>query len=138
MIRSGHIFAPVFLLTAALSTLLFAGEPQVIWQGTLTQKSKAIEGNVRIESADGAQTIVFGSDFKTKNGPDLKIVLSPQPFTQVNGKNAMADAKVVSLLKAISGSQRYVIPAGVDLTAMKSLLIHCEKYSVLWGGTSLD
>jgi len=121
----------------SLTWMVVAGEETTLWRGELTKKSKALKGSVRFVSANGNRFIVFGDNFKTKNGPDLKVVLSPLSFDEVTGKNAMRGAKVVALLQAVSGSQRYTIPPEIDLDGMKSLLIHCEKYSVLWGGVSL-
>ena len=43
------------------------------------------------------------------------------------------EAMVVDLggLRAFKGSQRYAIPAGVDLKAYPSVVIWCERFGVL-------
>jgi len=33
--------------------------------------------------------------------------------------------------------QEYEIPAGIDIADFASLLVHCEAYSVLWGGAAI-
>jgi len=43
----------------------------------------------------------------------------------------------MSELKNLKGAQRYELPADVELTKYKSLLLHCEKYSKLWGAGEL-
>ena len=138
MTLSKFIRTSGWLCLALFPAFAMAGEDQTLWQGDLIKKSKAIEGHARIVAISGERVIVFDDNFKTKDGPDLKVVLSPLPFDKITGKNAMKDARVISLLKATSGGQRYTIPADIDLSAMKSLLVHCEKYSVLWGGAPLD
>jgi hypothetical protein len=37
----------------------------------------------------------------------------------------------LGLLRAFKGSQRYAIPAGVDLSKYQSVIIWCEQFSVL-------
>ena len=31
----------------------------------------------------------------------------------------------------------FLIPTGTDLSGYRSILVHCEQYSVLWGGGDL-
>ena len=58
-------------------------------------------------------------------------------MSQVTGKTATKDAILLSALENNSGAQEYVVPADVDISLFQSLLIHCEAYSVLWGGGKL-
>ncbi|CAM2009696.1 DM13 domain-containing protein [Acanthopleuribacter pedis] len=116
-----------------MSMLLF-GDPV---SGSLQTKEKAVTGTFEIKTVGDRQVVAFGGNFKTKNGPDLKVVLSPLPFSRVSGKTAMTGALVLGKLKATKGSQQYMVPAGVDLSKYQSVLIHCEKYSVLWGGAPI-
>lgn len=87
---------------------------------------------------EGGKTIIrFSDDFKTKKGPDLKIFLSPQTVGEVTGKTALDGAVTLGVLKSNKGTQDYVVPNGVSLANFSSVLIHCEAYSVLWGGGRL-
>lgn len=87
---------------------------------------------------NGDKTVIrFSGDFKTKSGPDLKVFLSPKSATEVNGKNATDGAVKLGVLTNNRGAQEYEIPAGTDLSQFSTLLVHCEAYSVLWGGGSL-
>ena len=86
----------------------------------------------------GDQTVIrFSDDFKTKNGPDLKIFLSKQTIAEVNGRNATQDSVLLGTLKSPRGGQEYILPAGIDVNDFQTVLIHCEKYSVLWGGGTI-
>lgn|GEM_PF-2242712 len=55
---------------------------------------------------------------------------------EINKINALADATVLHLLKSNKGAQVYVLPEETDLKSYKSLIIHCEEYTKLLGGTS--
>jgi len=43
----------------------------------------------------------------------------------------------VAALKSNKGDQFYSLPPDLDLTAYKSIIIHCKKYTKLWGAASL-
>lgn len=105
--------------------------------GTFIKKRKSIKGNWSVVQENGQTVIRFAGDFKTKNGPDLKIFLSPQTIQAVNGKTATAGSVNLGVLKSTSGTQDYLVPAGVNLADFNSVLVHCEAYSILWGGGAL-
>jgi len=105
--------------------------------GEFIKKKKSIKGNWSIVQENGQTIIRFANDFKTKNGPDLKIFLSPQTIQAVNGKTATAGSVNLGVLKATSGSQDYIVPAGINIADFNSVLVHCEAYSILWGGGAL-
>lgn len=101
------------------------------------KKKYKIQGDWRIVQEGGQTLIRFSEDFKTKNGPDLKVFLSPQALSDVTGKTALNGAVKLGKLTSNSGSQDYVLPAGISLSDFSSVLIHCEAFSVLWGGGEL-
>jgi hypothetical protein len=67
----------------------------------------------------------------------LKIFLSPTALSDVTGKTAVNGSINIGELKSTKGAQEYEIPAGVNLSDYASVLVHCEEYSVLWGGSDL-
>jgi len=105
--------------------------------GDFIKKRKSIKGSWSVVQENGQTIIRFADDFKTKNGPDLKIFLSPQTIQAVNGKTATAGSVNLGVLKSTKGTQDYVVPAGVNLENFNSVLVHCEAYSILWGGGAL-
>lgn len=111
-------------------------QPQNI-TGDFTKKKYGIKGDWTIIQKDGQTILRLSETFKTKKGPDLKIFLSPQSVKDVTGKTATNGAVLISVLQSHKGTQDYVIPASVNLSNFGSLLIHCEAYSVLWGGADL-
>lgn len=111
---------------------------QEVGSGEWSKKTFKIRGEWNIEQQeDGSHLLTLSDSFKTRNAPDLKLVLSPHSLESRENENALRDAVVVAPLKSNKGAQSYVIPAGTDLSTFSSLLIHCEKYTKLWGGTSL-
>lgn len=104
---------------------------------TFTKKKYHIKGDWSVVQENGRTIIRFSESFKTKNGPDLKVFLSPQTVGDVTGKTALDGAVTLGRLKSNKGTQDYIVPNGVSLANFSSVLIHCEAYSVLWGGGSL-
>ncbi len=105
--------------------------------GTFTRKQKRISGDWKIVEENGRRLLRFSNDFRTQSGPDLKVFLSPTSFAQVSGRTAVAGSVALGELKATRGGQEYVIPDGVNIEDFNSVLVHCEAYSVLWGGGDL-
>ncbi len=146
MIRIKHLAAAIALSltgTALTAPAAFA-EPAAITQtaaelpsGTLIKKSKKLKGAWSVEQRGEKTFIVFADDFRAAKGPDLKIFLSPQSVSDVTGKTAIDGALNIGELKATKGGQEYEVPAGIDLSDYSSVLVHCEAYSVLWGGGNL-
>lgn len=99
-----------------------------------TKKRYSIRGGWTVDTIDGKTVIRFDEDFKTKGGPDLKVYLSKSPIGQITSKTAADNAVKLSVLRSNRGAQNYTIPDDINLSDYKSVIIHCEAYSVLWGG----
>ncbi len=78
---------------------------------------------------DGTATLRFES-FSVLNGPDLRVYLSPDPTGYV------PDAIEVGPLRATDGSFSYPL-GGIDLSAVRSVLIWCEPFGVLFAVAAL-
>jgi len=68
--------------------------------------------------------VVRFEDFAVRNGPDLYVYLSPSASGYANG--------VVELgrLKADTGAFNYRVPAGTDVSRVKSVVVWCKQFSV--------
>lgn len=119
-----------------IAVLALAAKPSFA-NGSWTKKSFAINGSWSIVEKNGANVLVLGPSFKTKSAPDLKIFLSTNQLSELNGRNATNGSVLISPLKSNKGAQEYVIPANIDISQYQSLIIHCEAYSKLWGGSAL-
>jgi len=124
---------PVFYLL-----LIPAAFTQINQIGPSQKKNEKINGTDTIVEENGKRNLRLSEDFKAKNGPDLQIVFSPLPFDEINGENALGDGAVsIGLLASNKGVQEFVLPDDLDLTHMRCVLIHCVKYTRIWGGAPL-
>ena len=114
-------------------------EPQVLYSSTFWKKgSSTIDGTYKVvERPDGARVLILGKNFRTKEGPDLKLVLSQRTFDKVTRKNVLDGGLVLGSLKSNKGLQEFAIPENIKLDQYKSIAIHCEKYTKLWGAAPL-
>jgi len=104
---------------------------------TFVKKRYNIKGTWSVAEQNGQNVIQFNDDFKTKGGPDLKIYLSPHTVSDLDSGSVEGNSLKLSILKSNTGKQSYIIPADVNLSDYKSVVIHCEAYQVLWGGFDL-
>ena len=130
MIKKFVAISSVLALASSAFAADFSDKPFV-------KKRYSIKGSAKIELVDGKNHLVFSEDFKTKNGPDLKIYLSKLPIEALSAKDVDQNSVRLSVLKSNKGTQSYVIPSNLNLQDYESIIIHCEAYTVLWGGFDL-
>jgi hypothetical protein len=77
------------------------------------------------------RTVFLEQDFEVGPGPAFHVYLVPK--AGVRNAGDVKDAMFIDLggLRAFKGSQRYPIPAGVNLKDYPSVVIWCERFSVL-------
>lgn len=89
-------------------------------------------GQVRIvEDATGQRHLVF-ENISVQNGPDLHVYLSPDP------DGYTATAVDLGQLKATDGTFSYAIPESVDLGDVRSVVIWCVPFAVLFATATLS
>lgn len=129
------LLAAVALLSFDLSAQPDAGQNlEVIKSSSFVKKRYNIKGGWTLTEEDGQTLIKFDEDFKTKGGPDLKLYLSSKSLSELESPDVEASSLKFSVLKSNKGAQSYIIPADINLSDYKSVVIHCEAFSVLWGG----
>ena len=76
-------------------------------------------------------TVFLEGDFEVGPGPAFHVYLVPKP--SIRSSSGVTDTMYIDLggLRAFKGSQRYPIPAGVELKNYPSVIIWCERFSVL-------
>jgi hypothetical protein len=67
----------------------------------------------------------------------LKVYLSTLPIEDLTAATVNESSTRLSVLKSNKGAQSYTIPADIDLSEYQSVVIHCQAYTVLWGGFDL-
>jgi len=85
---------------------------------------------ILIETAPGTWVVRF-EDFSVRNGPDLYVYLSPDPKGYAKG------AVELATLKATDGNFNTDVPAGTDVSAMRSVVIWCKQFAVQFAHATL-
>ena len=139
-----YLFAAIATASIALAgTATIAAPAQAEAAATVTvsgdfiKKQKSIKGSWEVIQRGDQTVIKFSDDFRAKRGPDLKVFLSPQTVSDVSGKTATNGSVLLGELTSTKGGQEYIVPAGVNINDFGSVLVHCEEFSVLWGGGDL-
>lgn len=86
-------------------------------------------GTVRVVT-DGNDRYLRYENYKTINGPDLRVYLA----TDIQATNFVD----LGVLKATEGNVNYPIPADTDLTKYRYALIWCEDFAVLFNSAELS
>jgi hypothetical protein len=82
-------------------------------------------GTVKIVKDAANKIFLVFENFRTDNGPDLRVWLSPN--------NTGNPYQELGFLKAASGNFSYELDASVNYTANNRVLIWCRQFSVLFG-----
>jgi Electron transfer DM13 len=85
-----------------------------------------------IETAPGVFTLRL-ENFSVRNGPDLYVYLSKDP----SGEN-IEEAFNLGSLKATDGAFNYEVPANIDVSGVKSAVVWCKQFSVLFAHAELE
>ncbi len=94
------------------------------------------EGTATIVRSNGRAYLEL-SGFRTDRGPDLQVWLSTTTVTTA-GDARSAEAIVLGRLGgARRDTQRYEIPEGTDPEALRSAVIWCRAFGVLFGTAQL-
>jgi hypothetical protein len=129
----GFFFFPyVFPPPPATERLTEADRSALIATGTFIHANTADpihwgKGKVSVYE----RTVFLEPDFEVGPGPAFHVYLVPKASIRTNAD--MTGVMYVDLgrLRAFKGSQRYAIPAGVNLKDYPSVIVWCERFSVL-------
>lgn len=103
--------------------------------GSFRKAEAPVSGGFKISEQGGKTVLTLSGDFKTNDmAPDLKVIFSPSATPLAATKAPGFPLKpgsytVLASLKSSKGAQSYVIPASIDLSAQKSVLIWCQKFN---------
>ena len=126
-------------LVFTLIMTILIGIPSFGQQGnTWVKKYYSVTGNWSVEVENGNSYLLLHSDFITSKGPDLKLFLIKKEASTLSKKEEIQKHGVfLGKLKSLKGEQKYLIPANISLSDFKSIVVHCEKYTKVWGAASL-
>lgn len=97
--------------------------PMLLARAPFIAREHQVEGEA-VLIADGEKKILRFENFRTVNGPDLRIYLS----ADLQAK----DFVEVSPLRATEGNVNYDIPPGTDTTKYDKVLVWCKAFNVLF------
>ena len=126
------IFPYVFPPPAAAEQLAAAEHAKLVASGTFIHANPSDPvhyGKGRVSVYE--HTVFLEPDFEVGPGPAFHVYLVPK--ASIRSTSDVKDLMFVDLggLRAFKGSQRYPIPAGVNLKDYQSVIIWCERFGVL-------
>jgi hypothetical protein len=102
--------------------------PMVVATGSFVDQDHPASGQIEIvELPDGSITVTL-VDLVSDNGPDVHVYLGSNVENIKDG--AFLD---LGLIKGNIGTQNYLIPAGVDVSAFSVVSLWCEDFAVPFG-----
>lgn len=151
------VFGTLVLVTVlAVSPTASADAEVVVSEGQFTgHGDHSMEGTVQIVAlAGGGHEVRFGSDFLFTFGHppgqdflhfDVRILSASEPSDQqallaqtpVPGLLGQPDA-VLGPLQSFEGAQTYAVPAGTDVAALGSVVVHCVDFQFIMGHATLE
>jgi hypothetical protein len=95
------------------------------------------EGTATIYRLEDGKLVLRLENFKSTNGPDLFVGLSGHPMPR--SKSEVYDQGYVQIapLKGNQGNQNYELPADIDLSVFKSVVIYCRAFNVVFSTAEL-
>lgn len=126
------LFPYVFPPPPAAESLLESDRDAIVANGAFIHANPSDPihwGRGKVSVYDKA--IFLEPDFEVGPGPKYHVYLVPNP--NIRRAEQVSDSKFVDLgrLRSFKGSQRYAIPAGIDLRNYPSVVIWCEYFGVL-------
>ena len=122
-------------------------EPEATQPAPVMLKSGDFHDVDNFHRGSGVATIYRGpdgshllrlEDLDVTNGPDLHVILSPHPDPERRGEVKEPGYVDLGKLKGNRGDQNYPIPADVDVTAQRSVVIYCKPFHVLFSVAPLQ
>lgn len=77
------------------------------------------------------ETVFLHDDFEVGPGPKYHVYLVPKANVRSSGDVSGTMFVDLGRLKSFKGSQKFAIPAGIDLGKFPSVVIWCEQFNVL-------
>ena len=106
-------------------------QPEVLGRGTfVSQGGHTVNGTAVVVRSDGQRLLVL-PDLDSQNGPSLELHLSPR------SEGSVAGGVRLGPLKGNIGTQSYELPADVDLSVQRNVVIWCERFGVPFGTVTL-
>lgn len=120
-------------------TLVLPETPTTLSSGTLVEITPIhpTSGTAKlIRQIDGSHVARL-EGFKTVSGPDLRVWIS-ETSTLTNSALLSSTYTDLGVLTKLSGNLDYALPASVDVSKIKSIVIWCEDANIAFGKAVLN
>jgi hypothetical protein len=97
----------------------------VLATGSFISSAHTTSGTVKVTRDAANKTRLVFENFRTEDGPDLRVWLSPN--------NTGSPYQEAGILKALTGNFSYELNSSFDHITNNRVLIWCEDFSVLFG-----
>ena len=104
-------------------------QPSVLSIGSFRSYEHSSQGSAVVIQLSDGERFARLENFRTSNGPDLRIYLSTTPSFGPGGNFANHYVEL-GHLKGNIGDQNYTIPAQVSLQRYASIVVWCKRFSV--------
>lgn len=115
--------------------------PVVLATGRLVSHEHTSSGTVVVVRLPDNSRVLRLEDLRTSNGPALHVWLAAAPVKEGrDGWHVFDDDRHVDLgpLKGNIGSSNYALPPGLDLAALPSVTIWCDRFNVSFAAAALN
>ena len=111
-----------------------SGTALVLSKGTFQDADRFHQGSgeATIYRAPDGSHLLRLENFQVTNGPELHVILSPNPAPESRDDVHQPGYLDLGSLKGNVGNQNYEIPAEVDVSALSSVVIYCSPFHVVF------
>ena len=114
-----------------------AGTEQILLRGSFYNVEHLGSGEAVVYQLAEGSRILRLQNFSVENGPDLYVYLVPMdPIAPASGSE-ITGFQSLGRLKGNIGDQNYEIPADLDLSQYKSVVIWCQAFAVPFSAAPL-
>jgi hypothetical protein len=133
-----YLASPLFITRAADDADSFAIHGTTLRTGTFGEIDTIHKGSgtAEIASLPDGQRVLRLRDFQVTNGPDLYVYLSGHPAPHT-GSDVHDGGAELGRLRGNIGNQQYEIPADIELAGIRSAVIYCKAFSVVFSSAEL-
>lgn len=95
-------------------------------------------GKATIYRLPDGSSLLRLEDFTVTNGPDLRVILTPNQNPDGAGDVTAPGHVELAKLKGNMGNQNYEIPSDVDIASFQSVVIYCKPFRVIFSVAPLE
>ena len=106
-------------------------------QGEFYEVAHEGKGTATVYRLEDGTTILRFEEFEVVNGPELHVYLAAVDPVPNNVGVELAGAVDLGLLKGNIGDQNYTLPAGLDISQYRSVVIWCQPFRVPFNAAPL-